>query len=303
MRRPPPRGGSLGRPPEPRSPWQRGTDVEGVVPPGRRLSDPSEARPAPWSASGVRGVTPPGRLSPGKGPSADWVRRDRARKAQARLQNRRAFERSTRLGEAEREPPPLDLGRPLAGFVPAVFDDAQDPDDLEALLKSISQLVSAQAYSEDHAEAFASLIHRSHAPYTLVVAFTVLSAIIGGSRSLRRRHALALERGAKAFFNLARRLDPGVTPPRGLAPETLDALFVDLPDLALQVPYAYATDAFCRQLDLLRQDVPASDGALFAEARRLRRRFIERRAYGDRALREMFSWDEPSWVPPDSTGS
>ena len=292
MKKPPkpPRGG--GREPPP-SRWQRGTDVRGVIPPGRRLAPEGERRATRWAASGIRGVVPPGGARPEASPSARWTERDRKRAAARKAA--RALERARAAPETS---PELDLTRPMAGFVPAVFADAGDPDGLEAFLERVSAFVAERRPPVAVAGSFEELIHQSRAPFELVVAFTILSAIIGKSTQLRRRHALALERGAKAFFNLARRIDPGVRPPRGLAPETLDAIFHDLPGVATQLPFAYATDAFCRQLELLREDDPSRDRALLEEARALRRRFIERRAFGDRPLRDLFPWTPPDWTPP-----
>lgn len=279
----------------PQSRWQRGTDVRGIVPPGRRFSEKEERRTTRWSASGVRGVTPPGNARPEDSPTSRWAERGRLEKQRAHRANKKALEATkARPGEATAE---LDLTRPMAGFVPAVFDDLHDPDGIKAFLESVNETITTHRPPVPVAESFKELINQSRAPYELVVAFTILSAIIGKSTHLRRRYALALERGAKAFFNLARRLDPEVKVPRGLAPESLDTLFFDLPDIAMQVPFAYATDAFCRQIELLREDDPTRDADLIRGAQALRKRFIERRAFGDRPLRDLFPWSVPEWAP------
>lgn len=263
--------------------------MQGIVPPGRRLGD--DSRPSRWSASGVRGVVPPGKLDPRESPTVQWAKRLEAKKAAKVKANRAAARRAEPV-----EAPEIDWMRPMAGFIPALFADAGDPDDLEAMLEELSAFISEHRPSIPLAESFRELLTQSSAPYELVVGFTVLSAIIGRSTQLRRRYALALERGAKAFFNLARRLNPTVKPPRGLAPETLDPIFFDLPDIALDVPFAYATDAFCRQIELLREDELPRDRALVEHASHLRRRFIERRAFGDRPLRDLFPWEAPEWL-------
>lgn len=231
------------------------------------------------------GVVPPGGQTgggPGPGP-----KRKRQGASPARVLA------AARRGE---ELPPLDLGRPMAGFVPQVFADAGDPDGLEPLLSEISRFLTEHRPPPERAESFSSLLFQSRAPFELVLGFTLLSVLVGSRQDLRRRYGLALERGAKAFFNLARRLDPGAKIPRGLNPETLDPLFLDLPDIALQVPFAFVADAFCRQIDLLFEAEPARDRLLVEEALSLRRRFIERRAYGDRALRDLFPLTLPDWA-------
>ena len=67
---------------------------------------------------------------------------------------------------------------------------------------------------------------------------------------------------------------------------------------AYQVPFAWATDAFLRQLDLLRGDI-AHDRALMRLARSLYKRFVAQRAFGDRSLAAMFPFEEPAWAPDD----
>ncbi|MEO1230657.1 MAG: hypothetical protein AAFZ18_17310 [Myxococcota bacterium] len=249
-----------------RSRWQRGTDVEGVVPPGRRLE--SAARESKWSASGVKGVTPPG------------------------------------LGRARSQAPARPRAQPNGrapakrpGRVVDLIGGGDDPDDIGAFLQALGDFITRHAPSDEHAEGFAELIRQSQAPFEIVVAFTVLSALADADPSLRSEHGRALERGARTFFNLARRLDPAVEVPPDLGPESVDPLFFDLPYLALDVPYAFAVDAFCRQLELLREDDGRRDALLADEAETLRRRFIERRAFGDQALRELFPWTRPDWAP------
>lgn len=291
-----PRGGPRGgRGPAPEPPrWQKGTDVRGIVPPGRRL-DPEGTKARRWSASGVNGVVPPARPSAS---SPAWLERPGSKKPRSKGKDaQRALDKARRGLEAET----WDPGRPMAGFVPAIFDDQLDPDNLAALLDLIRSFVENHRPDAARAESFSELIHQSHAPYELVVGFTVLSALVGKKANLRRKYALALERGAKAFYNLARRLKQEIKVPRGLAPETLDPIFFSLPDIALAVPHAYATDAFCRQIELLRESNPGRDRELVEQAEGLRRRFIMRRTYGDQALRDLFPWSPPAWAPPPVT--
>ena len=74
------------------SPWQKGTTIKGVVPPGRRLSN--EKRKTKWSASGVKGVTPPGNLDPDEGPSADWYEREAKVREKKEKENQRALQKA-----------------------------------------------------------------------------------------------------------------------------------------------------------------------------------------------------------------
>lgn len=265
-----------------RSPWQRGTDVEGIVPPGRRLGDPTERRPTRWSASGVRGVVPPGGHGPGEGPSAQWARK-------ATLPKESKSGRSGAKATAHRDPRSL--------------HELEDPTDLEAFLQEISRFIAQRKTPSVFSESFRELVTQNRSPYDIVVGFAVLSTLTGNDPQLRRANAAALERGATVFFSLARRLDPQASIPDGLALETANALLLDLPELAWAVPYAYGVDAFCRQIELLREDEPRRDRELVLEARRLRARFIERRTYGDRALRDIFEWNDPAWTPRSPDGS
>ncbi len=273
------------------SPWQKGTRVKGVVPPGRRLSDaPRKTR---WSASGVSGVTPPGTLGPDEGPSADWaakVEKERADKVKA---NRRALDRAkAKPGNASE----VDPMRPIGGFAPDVFADLHDPSDMKTFLRKINELLEQLKPTSERAEGLASLITQSRAPFEIVVGFTILSAVIGKSTQLRRRHAFALERGAKTFFNLLGRLERDVQVPRGLVPETVDALFYDLPQAAYQIPYAYATDAFVRMIELLRDHDEDTDRALIGHAQTLYQSFIASRSLGDHPLTKMFPFELPEWA-------
>ena len=235
---------------EPQSPWLKGTGVTGVVPPGRRLSD--DRRPNRWSASGVNGVRPPGKRQPGEQMTADWARISKDNKAQKRKEMLKRFEKERSKKSASTESEGFDPLRPMAGFVPDIFADLHDPDDVKAFLKVITDFLNENKPPEAVEMGFSELIRQSHAPFEVLIGFTVLSALVGRSVQKRRKYGPALERGAKVFYNLARRLNPGIKIPKGLVPETMDAIFYDLPDTAYQLPYAFATDAFLRSLELFR---------------------------------------------------
>jgi hypothetical protein len=258
--------------------------VKGVTPRGRRLDAAGSPRAARWSASGVQGVTPPGSVKPGDGPATQWLNR--------RKQTKKRPPRRADPGAAPGS------GRPTVGFVPDVLAGADDPQGMRAFLEEIAGFFREHRPDDSAAAHLAELIGQSHAPYEIVVAFTVLSALLAGDTAQRNRLSRPLERGARAFFNLAMRLDDTVKAPRGLAPQRLDPIFYDVPRTAYQVPYAFATDAFVRIIELLRGDL-RHDRLLVRFARDLYQRFIASRSYGDRALSSMFPWQEPLWAPPD----
>jgi hypothetical protein len=264
-------------------PWAA-TGVRGITPPGRRLSK-DEKRPLRWSASGVRGVTPPGKLEPGKGPATDWTMK-------------RAGAAPTRPKPGAKAGGPQPGERVNAGFVPDVLAGGDDPKSFKVFLDELAAFFRDHKPDEAAMVHLAELIGQSHAPYEIIVGFTVLSALVGADKQLRSRYSWALERGAKAFYNLAMRLDPRVKPPRGLSPQRLDPIFYDLPATAYQIPYAFATDAFVRILDLVRGDI-AHDRKLVAFARDLHARFVGRRSFGDKPLADLFPFDEPPWAPGD----
>lgn len=291
-----------------KSPWLKGVaGVKGVVPPGRRLGKPGERRSTRWSATGVNGVVPPGSQKPGQGPSADWAKRRAKDKKLAEKKNKRAFDASQRAADnpkptaksARRPEVEFDALRPMAGFEPDVFADLQDPDSLKAFLQCINEFLAENRADPLAAEHFSQMVNQSHAPFEIVIAFTILSSLVGRSTELRRRFSMSLERGAKVFFNLAGRLNHDVKAPRGLVPETVDALFYDLPATAYQFPYAFATSALMEQLALLRkQDNEDYDRLLIELAERMQARFIEGRSFGDQSLASLFPWDLPEWAPP-----
>lgn len=253
------------------APWAaRG--VSGVVPPGRRLSEAAEKRRARWSASGVDGVAPPGNQEPGEGPAAEWVLRHQ---------------------KTQKRPGKPALGRPGAGA------EAQgDPADLKTFLELFAEFFRTHPLDPENAQQLGQLIAQSHAPFEILIAFTILSAHVGTEGPQRKKHQWSLERGAKVFYNLAKRLDASVRPPRGLVPKTVDPLFFDLPRTAMQIPFAYATDAFLRTLELYRGDTNR-DRLLMRFARQMRDRFIEHRTFGDQPLARLFPWNEPAWAPEE----
>jgi len=272
-------------------PWRQGVSgVRGVTPPGRRLPDKSH-RPNAWSASGVQGVTPPGHAVPGQNTAANRAATHRKLQADLRTRRRQRPEKAS-------DPNPSAPVRPAAGFMPDIFADIQDPPDLQDFLRLLSEFLDEHPPAEDALDDIEKLIAQSHAPFEIVVGFTMMSALVGKDEALREDFGESLERGAHAFFNLARRLNPHIRIPPGLSPQSVDALFYDLPDLALQVPFAFATDAFVRLMRLLRD--PADevyDELLLAFAVRLRRRFIDTRSFGDQPLTRLFPWAVPDWAP------
>ncbi|MCC7384651.1 MAG: hypothetical protein IT384_22575 [Deltaproteobacteria bacterium] len=262
---------------EPAAPWSA-RNVRGVTPPGRRVSPEGTPRRARWSASGVEGVAAPGTQEPGEGAVAEWLGRKTKPK-----------KRRGRKGEA------VGPGRPTAGFVPSPDAGADDPANLKIYVDQIIDFFRAHPPDDATSLQLGQLIAQSHAPFEILIGFAVLTAYAGNDNARRRKHQWALERGAKVFYNLSKRLDPSVRPPRGLVPRTVDPLFYDLPRTALQIPYAYATDAFLRVLELLRID-HNYDRRLIAFARELRARDHEARTFGDRALVALFPWEEPAWA-------
>lgn len=243
------------------APWRQRTPVKGVVPPGRKLSD--EPRPRVWLASGVIGVTPPGDSE--GGPPRPAPRSNPKRSPPAGKKKANAKPSS-----------PL----PLQGLLDRLADYAREnvePSDV--VLRDISREML-----------------QTHAPFEIVVGFTLLSALVGTDEARRRDYHLTLERGAKAFYNLARRLDPKVRAPRGLVPQTLDPLFYDVPDMAYQLPEPFVVHAFAGQLEHLRSD-PEHDRRLMDFMRQLRRELVEGRRFGEQPLERMFPWREPDWAP------
>ena len=281
----------MSRKPTDPPPWLKGvTGVTGVVSPGRRLSPPDERRPTAWSASGVSGVTPPGKVAARGKPV------DPKAGAQRRMQaNLRALQRRRRSGDGAARP---ENDRPQAGFLPDVFADIHDPPDLQDFLKLLSDFLDEDPPREAAIDDIDHLVIQSRAPFELVVGFTVMSTLVGKDDDLRQEFVASLDRGANAFFNLARRLNPRIRVPRGIIPDVVDALFFDLPDLALTIPFAFATDAFVRIMPLLRRDDdPGYDERLLRFAQRLRARFIDTRSFGDQPLDRMFPWSLPDWTP------
>ncbi len=268
--------------------------VAGIVPPGRRLPGGSEKRRAAWSATGVEGIAPPGKQQPGEGPAALWaVAKDkgvRPSQLAAGARAKRDAQQAAQAARASRTAATAGAGGAAAA--------PGDPRDLKTYLELIADHFRAHPLDEVAAGGLSQLVVQSHAPYEILVAFTILSAWVGTDAGRRKTHQWSLERGAKVFYNLAKRLDPSVRPPRGLVPKSVDPLFYDLPGVAFQLPYAYATDAFLRLLEVCRVE-QHHDRLMLRLARTLRGRFIDGRRFGDRLLDGMFPWREPDWAPPD----
>lgn len=281
----------------PKSPWLEGVEgVTGIIPPGRRLSPANERRPTRWSASGVVGVTPPGKQKPGEGAAAESAEKLERKRALKLKEAQKALDAAKKKPGTATKPAAPD--RPTAGFVGHAFDDVGDPLDLKSFLEQIAEIFKTVKPGAHALENLGELTMQSRAPYEIAVAFTILSVLVGKDSGLRRKYTPQLERGAKTFFNLAIRLNKNVKAPRGLNPQTMDAIFFDLPATAYQVPYAFATHAFCTLLELMRGDEDC-DRALIQHATDLRARYIERRALGDRALKELFRWRVPDWAPEE----
>lgn len=245
------------------APWRERTPIKGVVPPGRKLSNEPRARV--WHGSGVEGITPPGTMEAKpakKSPKPAGPKRGARQKGD---------------GKTAKKP---SSSLPLQGLLDRLADYVRE--NVEATHEVLRDLSREML--------------QTHAPFEIVVGFTLLSALIGTDETRRRDHHLILERGAKAFYNLARRLDPKVRPPRGLVPQTLDPLFFDVPDLAYQLPEPFVVRAFCGLLDLLRSD-PEHDRRLIAFTNELRKEYVLGRRYGDQPLERMFPWREPDWAP------
>jgi hypothetical protein len=247
-------------------PWRhQAPGVKGVASPGRRLSD--DARERVWHATGVKGIKPPGTQEVGKGAAADWVNR-----------------------KSKKPTPPARKNK---------ADKAQGAEPkLKEFLDRMADFIVEHRPEEAAMLDLSRDMHQTHAPFEIIVGFTLLSALVGDDESRRRQFHLALERGAKAYYNLARRLDKSVRPPRGLVPQTLDPLFYDLPDMAYQMPLPFSTHAFCGLLDFLRGG-PEQDRALIAFANTLRSETVEGKRFGDQTLEQMFPWDLPDWAPDD----
>jgi hypothetical protein len=261
------------------SPWLKGVPgVKGIVPPGRRLS--GDARATRWSASGVRGVRPPGGHGPGEGPATEWVMGTAKKKRKLR----------ERANQGKKKGDAIDPMRPTAGVQPDVFKQMEDPEGIEGFLKNINQFVSADPPEEPAMEDIAQLITQSSAPFEIAVGFAMLTAATGTDEDLRDRFHAALERGAKVFYNLAKRLDATVQIPRGLAVRTVDTIFYDLPDSAYAVPFAFATLAFLESSELLVRNEPSYDAKLGAYEAELYAQFVESRTLGDAPLKDLFPW-------------
>jgi len=246
-------------------PWHA-NGVKGVVPPGRKLGKKSPAKAAaPWRATGVRGI----RLD---------ENRDEDEALDQWRMKRSAFKKPSQAKEPTRSKAPSK---------PKETKTEKPGPNLKLFLDEIAAFFREHPPEQKSHEMLAELIGQSHAPYEITLGFTVLSALVGQDTEQRNKYAWALERGARAFFNLAMRLDKTVKAPRGLAPQRLDPLFYDLPATAFQIPYAFATDAFLRIIELV-QGEHAHNQAVNRFGKELYEKHIQGHRYGDQSLAELF---------------
>ena len=252
-------------------PWAA-TGVKGIVPPGRKLSA-TDKRTAPWRSTGVRGVE----LSNRSDVSADQERW-----------------KIDRAGKKRRAPPARKPQPPPKPGVGQIEPQAQSG--LKIFLDEIAEFFRGNLPPEECTVSLSELIGQSHAPYEIIMGFTVLSTVVGQDGELRDTYAGALERGARAYFNLAMRLDDSIKPPRGLLPQRLDPIFYDLPATAFQLPYAFGTDAYLKTMELLVGE-PQYNRLLVELGEKLYARHIEGQRYGDENLSTLFPWERPKWAP------
>ena len=267
--------------------------VTGIVPPGRRLGDAGEKRRAAWSGTNVVGVAPPGNQAADEGPAVRWA----VAKSKGLDPNKREAPGGKKKSNKQvASTETFEPNRPTAGFVPDLSASDNDPKDLKTFLDLFAEEFKNNAIDDESAKQLSQLVGQSHAPFEILIGFTILTAWVGTDGAKRKAEQWSLERGAKVYFNLAKRLDPNVRPPRGLVPKTVDPLFFDLPASTFQMPYAYSVDAYLRIMELCRAD-HVRNKKLVNFAHALYDRFIEKRSYGDRALTAMFPWTPPPWAP------
>jgi hypothetical protein len=253
-------------------PW-RATGVKGIVPPGRKLPDQANAD-APWRATGVGGI------------------RVTDNQASAPAQDRWKMNRG-----AKTRPRPVATRAQKPKSAPQNPSGAKDSSpSIKDFLDDIAAFIREHPPAPECSESLAELIRQSQAPYEIIIGFTILSTVVGQDSEMRNKYAWVLERGARAYFNLAMRLDKTIKPPRGLVPQRLDPLFYDLPATAFQIPFAFGTDSFLRIIDLLQRDVPYNR-ILIEHAQKLYDTHIQPHHYGDQSLTELFSWQAPDWAP------
>lgn len=261
------------------APW-RVKGVKGIVPPGRRFSSHETAPSAPWRATGVRGVQIQKQEAPEDSTSRRWAL---ARSSKPK----RPQKKSSALSSPQRKTPTQKK------------ESAQTEDSaLKIILDEVAEFFRNFGGSPKAEMSLSEVITQSQAPYEIIVAFTGLSTLVGQDYEKREQYAFALERGARAFFNMAMRLDDTMKAPRGLMPHKLDALFYDLPATAFQLPGAFVADTFSKLSELLVNDVEY-DHELYKAVRSLHEKYIEGQSYGDEPLNSIFPFERPSWAPEE----
>ena len=258
-------------------PW-RAKGVRGVTPPGRRFSTQDRGPRAPWQATGVRGVQIK------KPESSEQVSSRRWTMAHA--------------SKSERPKRKHLSGGPAHKKEPARKKDSArlNENSLKNILDEVADFFRKFGGSHKAEVSLSEVITQSQAPYEIIVAFTGLSTLVGQDYEKRELYTFALERGARAYFNLAMRLDDTIKAPRGLMPHKLDALFFDLPATAFQLPGAFVADTFGRLSELLVDDVDYNH-ELFTAVRSLYEKHIEGKSYGDEDLNSIFPFIHPNWAP------
>lgn len=267
------------KPPADPSPWNRGTDVKGVVPPGRRLDPDQGDRRAAWQASGVRGVTPPGRQKPGDGPGIDFMH---PRKQRSRP---RAGPGTPQHGAAAK----------ATGSAPSPMHTGDEKGRLHAGMKPIAAHFRAHPPSASVTADVAAWIRQSQAPYELAVGFAILSVATENDPALRRTHDAALRRGSAAFFRLSQLIDPKTRLPRGTNIALVESIFESLPVGADAMPFAYTVGALLRALPILQPETLNDQGALLDLAETLWRKHVLGQRVGDLVLEDRFPLTLPDW--------
>ncbi|MEE2902048.1 MAG: hypothetical protein VYC39_06940 [Myxococcota bacterium] len=259
------------------APW-RAKGVRGVTPPGRRFSREDGGRSAPWQATGVRGVQIQKPESSEQPPSRRWAMAHASRPERPKRKHLSG-------GPAQKKEPPRKKET-----------SQQDETSLKMILDEVAEFFRKFGGSHKAEVSLSEVITQSQAPYEIIVAFTGLSTLVGQDYEKRELYTFALERGARAYFNLAMRLDDALKAPRGLMPHKLDALFYDLPATAFQLPGAFVADTFGKLSELLVDDVDYNH-ELFTAVRSLYEKHIEGKSYGDEALTSIFPFAHPNWAP------
>ena len=266
------------------APW-RAKGVRGVTPPGRRFSNQDRGRTAPWQATGVRGVQIQQPESSEEPSSRRWTMAHASRPERPKKKHL--------AGAPARKKKELPRKKETAQL---------DETTLKNILDEVAEFFRRFGGSHKAEVSLSEVITQSQAPYEIIVAFTGLSTLVGQDYEKRELYTFALERGARAYFNLAMRLDDTLKAPRGLMPHKLDALFYDLPATAFQLPGAFVADTFGKLSELLVDDVDYNH-ELFTAICSLYEKHIEGKSYGDEALSSIFPFTRPDWAPENEDDS